>query len=201
MKYKYTENDFELLTIEELKKFTVEDVIELEGAFDLESILTIPKINLILRYSNIQLGDTNASIRYNNKFEYLKVLSAGKKESYKIIAFKDKSAAVFEKFDNYLLPTGSVVNLGSKSDVLITGRAYSQTLKNGEEGYTDYLGIPFPYGMTNSDILLFNQEDIQKVLHIGLQNANEISTACLIKKWLDETNVRKIDLEEVKNQL
>lgn len=68
-------------------------------------------------------------------------------------------------------------------------------MENGSEGYTDYLGIPFPYGMTNSNILLFNQEDIKEVLHLGLQNDDEMSTACIIKKWLDETNIKKIDLE------
>lgn len=201
MKYKYTEEEIEELSIEDLKKFNLEDVVELEGNFELDSILTIPKINELLRRCSISVGDVKLEIRYNKEFEYLKTLSSDQKISYKIIAFKGKSKAIFERLDNYLIPIGSVVSLGNGSKVLVTGRAYSQKLGDGSEGYTDYLGIPYPYGMTNSNILLFNQEDIQKVLHLGLQNEEESSIACVIKKWLDETTVKKIDLEEMKNQL
>lgn len=201
MKYKYTEYEIEALSIVDLKKFNLEDVVELEGKFELDSILTIPKINEILRKSSLSVDGINLEIRYNNKFEYLKMISSDNKVSYKIIAFKGKSTAIFEKFDNYLIPSGSVVTLENKNDVLVTGRAYSQKLEDGSEGYTDYLGIPFPYGMTNSDILLFNQEDIRAVLHLGLQNEEEATTAYAIKKWLDETEVKKIDLEKMKNQL
>lgn len=68
MKYKYIETQIEELTIEDLKKICSEDIVELDGKFELDSILTIPKIHEILRKSTVLVDGVNLEIRYNPDF-------------------------------------------------------------------------------------------------------------------------------------
>lgn len=69
-----------------------------------------------------------------------------------------------------LLPVGSVVTLnGAEKKILIIG---TEVKHNDDETLYDYVGVPYPEGYIDSDIMfLFLQDDIQKVDFIGFMNA------------------------------
>ena len=76
---------------------------------------------------------------------------------------------------NKMLPLGSLVNLKKdvkvkKVDFMIIGI----NIKADEKRY-DYCAVVYPFGYVGADqILLFNQDDIEKVVHRGYKNADMV---------------------------
>ena len=86
------------------------------------------------------------------------------------------------------LPVGSVVLLkGAKKEIVIIGFAVKE---DGNDKVWDYLGAPYPIGVIGSDKnLLFNREQIQKVVALGYSNEEE-------KKFRE---VLESSMKEIKN--
>lgn len=73
-----------------------------------------------------------------------------------------------------VLPIGSVVLLnGAQRRVMIIG--YQRTAANNEEHIYDYCGCPYPEGYISPEkTLLFDHDQIDRLISIGFQNAEEV---------------------------
>jgi len=71
-----------------------------------------------------------------------------------------------------LLPLGSVVDVKeSEESLLICGRVMARA--NDEKVY-DYVGVSYPVGLSDpTEMLFFNDEDIDNIDFIGCKNAVE----------------------------
>lgn len=83
------------------------------------------------------------------------------------------------KTKNYL-PIGTVVLLKEgKKRLMIYGR--KQFVKSENKEY-DYVACLYPEGMLGgSDVVLFNQEDIQMIYFIGFQDLEELRFRALLR--------------------
>lgn len=86
---------------------------------------------------------------------------------------------------NGLLPIGSVVLLkGGKKRVMVCGRM--QIDNSTKKPYT-YSGYLYPEGIINSDeMVLFNNEDIEKLYFIGFQDEEELELRNYIAEKIKE---------------
>ena len=67
-----------------------------------------------------------------------------------------------------LLPLGTVVKLkGAKKNLFVVGYG----VEGSDGSFYDYVGFPYPEGFINKETnLLFNNEDISKVLYVGYKD-------------------------------
>ncbi len=180
MEYKYSIDQINELTKEELLKINVEDSIYINEDIDIPKLLMLPKVQFILRRSGIKVGGQILSISRTELYEYLEIKEEGKLEVIKLLNNRINPNTQYKELKNYLLPIGSIIKIRDiDKSIAITGRGYSQ---GKEKGYTDYLGIAYPEGMINNNVLVFNQEDIEKVEHIGLQNEEEYKIEYYVKR-------------------
>ena len=84
-----------------------------------------------------------------------------------------------------LLPLGSVVILkGAEKRLMICGRIQTNVATN--EVY-DYSACPYPEGLISSkEIIMFNNESIEKVYFIGFQDTEEFKFRKYINENLDK---------------
>ena len=75
--------------------------------------------------------------------------------------------------ENTFLPVGSVVMLkGAKTPLVIMGFAVVE--KNNKDKIWDYIGVMYPVGfITPEKNLMFNRDQIEKVLFEGYSDENE----------------------------
>ena len=104
------------------------------------------------------------------------------------------------------LPIGTVVKLiGGKAVLMITGFCIKPQgkitgpkgeIENTKDTYFDYSAVPYPAGIMNTEInVVFNHENIEAVLHMGLES--EIHTE--YSKFLKE-QMKKMDESEKKEE-
>ena len=87
-----------------------------------------------------------------------------------------------------LLPLGSVVSLkqGTKK-VLIVGRI-QEHISSGK--LYDYSAVYYPEGMLDPhELFLFQQEDIDKLYHVGLQDNDKFVFRTFLEEKLKEKNL------------
>lgn len=83
-----------------------------------------------------------------------------------------------------LLPLGSVVDIEGAQGVLVVGRVAS---KAGEDKVYDYIGVPYPEGLGDTDeMLFFDQDDIDSIDFIGCKNNIEMDFRENVLEKLDE---------------
>ena len=72
-----------------------------------------------------------------------------------------------------LLSIGSVVQIqGEEQRVMICGRVVG---KSGEDSIYDYIGCPYPQGITGTDEMrFFNRNEVVEVFFIGFQDPDEL---------------------------
>lgn len=70
--------------------------------------------------------------------------------------------------DRQLLPIGTVISLtGASKKLMIVGTFFEK-----DDTKYDYMGLPYPEGYIDEDLLfLFNHDDIQDVHFIGFVNS------------------------------
>lgn len=72
-----------------------------------------------------------------------------------------------------MLPIGSLINL--KKDIRVKKTNYmiiGVNIKADEKKY-DYCAVVYPFGYVGHDqVLLFNDDEIEKVVHLGYKNAD-----------------------------
>lgn len=94
------------------------------------------------------------------------------------------------------LPIGSVVSLKSEKNIKLTIIARMITVKlKGEDYYFEYGACIHPRGIVGENIANFNTEDIEEIIHKGYIDEDEVKEQTLIERWLQKTNVKKIDVK------
>ena len=90
-----------------------------------------------------------------------------------------------------LLPVGSVVLLKNGSHkVMIIG--YCQKLVSGKEQIFDYVACLFPEGFISADKnYLFNQEQVDKVYHVGYQTDGQFAFAERMENAIEKLRSEK----------
>ena len=85
-----------------------------------------------------------------------------------------------------LLPLGSVVLLkGAEKRLMICGRIQTNVATN--EVY-DYSACPYPEGLISSkEVMMFNNESIDKVYFIGFQDTEEFQFRKFVNESIDKT--------------
>ncbi len=88
------------------------------------------------------------------------------------------------------LPVGSVVQLyNAKKRIVIMGILQVKHKENGEDVIYDYMGVPYPEGYVGERYgLLFNEEDIEKTLFVGFNDAERENFAEAIKDIVEKTD-------------
>lgn len=101
--------------------------------------------------------------------------------------------------DKYL-PIGTVVLLkeGTKKVMITSYLIFSSGTKKEDKKMFDYGGCPFPEGIIESDYAVgFNHDQIEKVVHLGLIDNDQIQFNSLLNQTTDE--IRKKFEEEIVN--
>lgn len=95
------------------------------------------------------------------------------------------------------LPIGTVAIMkgGARRKVMVITRALATKL-TGELTYFDYGGCFYPEGLMGEQILYFNEEDIEEVVHKGHVDETEIKQQEEIQKWLEEHKMKKGNVED-----
>ncbi|MBQ9935576.1 MAG: DUF4176 domain-containing protein [Lachnospiraceae bacterium] len=97
------------------------------------------------------------------------------------------------------LPIGTVVKLkNEKEKVMVVSRVASLSIKE-RNFYFDYVGCLYPSGVIGKRTINFNAEDIEEVLFEGYKCEDEEKEQEIIQRWLDKTNVTKVDLESLQS--
>ncbi len=200
MKIDIKMEEIKSLEKEQLFEIKENDYYVLEEDVKFTEILLVPQIQIIIRRASLVLGEVVFKIRRTDLFEVLIIEENGKENFIKILNTEVSNNTLVCELKDYLLPIGSVVNIGIDKDVMITGRGYAQG-KDNQAGYTDYLGVIYPEGMINNNIIVFNHEDINHVEHLGLQNKEEAKLALIIQKSLNQTSINKIDTKSLLDKL
>ncbi|AND78545.1 MULTISPECIES: DUF4176 domain-containing protein [Streptococcus] len=98
-----------------------------------------------------------------------------------------------------MLPIGSVVYLKEGNQkLMILNRAPLLTV-NGMQKYVDYSACEFPKGLVPEEVYYFNEEDIDKVIYMGLQDEDEKRFEELYNVWRKENETRIPQAKIVKN--
>lgn len=88
--------------------------------------------------------------------------------------------ALDKRSDNYLLPIGSVVSIEDSSYMII-----SRWMKD-DKNHFDYVGVKFPQGFIDTNTYNFQQENIDRILHVGHENEENSTLTLAIKSELDK---------------
>ncbi|ACG61471.1 DUF4176 domain-containing protein [Streptococcus equi] len=93
-----------------------------------------------------------------------------------------------------LLPLGSVVYLeGATSKLMIVGRGPIFE-SNGQNVYSDYVGVMYPEGINPEDAIFFNHEDIAKTVFEGFKDEEEQRFLEVYSDWESTLEISKIKL-------
>lgn len=94
-----------------------------------------------------------------------------------------------------LLPLGSVVYLeGATSKLMIVGRGPIFE-SNGQNVYSDYVGVMYPEGINPEDAIFFNHEDIAKTVFEGFKDEEEQRFLEVYSDWESTLEISKIKLQ------
>lgn len=86
------------------------------------------------------------------------------------------------------LPIGTIVTLkGGTKNVMITSYLIFSKGKSSEKKLFDYGGCPFPEGIIESDYAVgFDHDKIEKIVHMGLENADQKKFSDTLNKTYNE---------------
>jgi hypothetical protein len=95
------------------------------------------------------------------------------------------------------LPLGTIVRLNnSNAKVMIIARG-SLYNKLGDFGYFDYSAVPYPFGLFDSNnVLFFNQEDVQEVIFKGYKDDEEAAYISDLVRTISEKNIQHLRIED-----
>lgn len=96
---------------------------------------------------------------------------------------------------NELLPLGSIIYLEeATTKLMIVGRGPIFE-SDGENVYSDYVGIIYPEGINPDDAIFFNHENIEKVVFEGYKDEEEERFMEVYKSWESELEVKKVKMQ------
>lgn len=93
-----------------------------------------------------------------------------------------------------LLPLGSVVYLDeATTKLMIIGRGPIFE-SEGENVYSDYVGVIYPEGINPEDAIFFNHENIEKVVFEGYKDEEEGRFMEVYENWESKLEVKKLKM-------
>lgn len=93
-----------------------------------------------------------------------------------------------------LLPLGSVIYLEeATTKLMIVGRGPIFE-SDGENVYSDYVGVIYPEGINPEDAIFFNHENIEKVVFEGYKDEEEELFMEVYKSWDSVLEVKKVKM-------
>lgn len=93
-----------------------------------------------------------------------------------------------------LLPLGSIVYLDeATTKLMIVGRGPIFE-SDGENVYSDYVGVIYPEGINPEDAIFFNHENIEKVVFSGYKDEEEERFMEVYENWESGLEVKKIKM-------
>lgn len=93
-----------------------------------------------------------------------------------------------------MLTLGSVVVLKHGSQPVMVIARGPMFNDRGRIGYFDYGACPYPNGYMGGDVLFFNDEDIDKVLHEGYSDKTEADFQKVYAEKIKEVTIPKLHL-------
>lgn len=95
---------------------------------------------------------------------------------------------------NELLPLGSIIYLEeATTKLMIIGRGPIFE-SDGENVYSDYVGIIYPEGINPEDAIFFNHENIEKLVFEGYKDEEEERFMEVYKSWESVLEVKKVKM-------
>ncbi|HFI0307095.1 TPA: DUF4176 domain-containing protein [Streptococcus suis] len=95
---------------------------------------------------------------------------------------------------NELLPLGSIIYLEEAiTKLMIVGRGPIFE-SDGENVYSDYVGIIYPEGINPEDAIFFNHENIEKLVFEGYKDEEEERFMEVYKSWESVLEVKKVKM-------
>ncbi|MFI3124547.1 DUF4176 domain-containing protein [Streptococcus suis] len=95
---------------------------------------------------------------------------------------------------NELLPLGSIIYLEeATTKLMIIGRGPIFE-SDGENVYSDYVGIIYLEGINPEDAIFFNHENIEKLVFEGYKDEEEERFMEVYKSWESELEVKKVKM-------
>lgn len=96
-----------------------------------------------------------------------------------------------------IYPLGTVVFLREGTQkVMIVGRGVVYQDENtNSEVFVDYMGCAYPAGIDPNQTIFFNEENIDRVVHEGYSDDEELRFIEVYKEWEQDINIpkKKID--------
>ncbi|UUM62190.1 DUF4176 domain-containing protein [Streptococcus suis] len=93
-----------------------------------------------------------------------------------------------------LLPLGSVIYLEeATTKLMIVGRGPIFE-SDGENVYSDYVGVIYQEGINPEDAIFFNHENIEKVVFEGYKDEEEELFMEVYKSWDSVLEVKKVKM-------
>lgn len=92
------------------------------------------------------------------------------------------------------LPLGSIIYLDeATAKLMIVGRGPIFE-SDGDNVYSDYVGVIYPEGINPEDAIFFNHENIEKIVFEGYKDEEEERFMEVYKDWESELKVKKIKM-------
>lgn len=87
----------------------------------------------------------------------------------------------------YYLPLGSIVLLKEgKQKVVVIGRGLQVQSTGKKIVFFDYVGVPYPQGLTGDRAMYFNNDMISKVVYEGYKDKEDKMITDLINEYLEK---------------
>ncbi|MBN7274925.1 DUF4176 domain-containing protein [Ligilactobacillus pobuzihii] len=91
-----------------------------------------------------------------------------------------------------LLPLGSIVYLEEgTAKLMVVGRGMVFE-DNGQDVYTDYIGLSYPEGIDSENAIFFNHENIEKVVFRGYEDEEEKRYGEVYREWESNLDLPKM---------
>lgn len=92
------------------------------------------------------------------------------------------------------MPLGSIIYLDeATAKLMIVGRGPIFE-SDGDNVYSDYVGVIYPEGINPEDAIFFNHENIEKIVFEGYKDEEEERFMEVYKDWESELKVKKIKM-------
>ncbi len=92
------------------------------------------------------------------------------------------------------MPLGSIIYLDeATAKLMIVGRGPIFE-SDGDNVYSDYVGVIYPEGINPEDAIFFNHENIEKIVFEGYKDEEEERFMEVYKDWESELKLKKIKM-------
>jgi len=96
------------------------------------------------------------------------------------------------------LPLGSLVILNESTQKIVIMSRLALYQSNGKNGYFDYCACLYPYGMTPTQSIFFNQEDIKEIFQEGFSDSQEIDFQKVLDAEKSKTKLKHLTVHELR---